>query len=275
MSAPTWTTLRVRSISDRPAVIRALFALGAEGVQELDAEVVTCLRDVDTARAATRLRAADATAALAFEPTPSADWSSAWRSQLTARRVGRFVVTPPWLSADYTPDERIVIEPGMAFGTGDHETTRGVLRLMQPLVRRGDVVADLGAGSCVLAIAAAKLGARYVFAIENDLDAIGNAEANVQANDVAPVVSVLAGDAEALLPVVAPVRVILANIVAGVLRSLLPVMAASLSPGGRAVLGGILLDESRDMQASLRGAGWAVLDDDAEGAWWCAAIQRA
>lgn len=275
MSAPAWTTLRIRSISDRQAVISALFDLGAEGVQELDTEVVTCLRGVDEARAASRLRVADSRAMLDFEPTPDADWSSAWRSQLKAHRAGRFVVTPPWLAGDYTPDERIVIDPGMAFGTGDHETTRGVLRLMQPLVRGGDVVADLGAGSGVLAIAAARLGARHAFAIENDPDAIPNAEANVRANGVTGTVTILEGDAEVLLPLVGPAHIVTANIVAGVLRSLLPVIAGSLAQGGRAILGGILADESGDMRATLERGGWRITNDDSEGAWWSAAIQRA
>ena len=73
----------------------------------------------------------------------------------------------------------------MAFGTGEHATTRGVMRLMQDVIRAGDIVADLGAGSAVLAIAAAKLGAARVAAIELDPDAIGNAEENVARNGVA------------------------------------------------------------------------------------------
>jgi ribosomal protein L11 methylase PrmA len=75
-----------------------------------------------------------------------------------------------------------VIDPGMAFGTGDHPTTRGVVRLMQGAVRPGDLVADLGAGSAVLSIAAIKLGAARAAAIEFDPDAIGNAEENVARN---------------------------------------------------------------------------------------------
>ena len=275
MSASSWTTLRIRSISDRQAVISALFDLGAEGVQELDAEVVTCLRGVDESRAAARLRSVDPAALWTFEATPDTDWSGAWRSQLSARRVGRFVVTPPWLAADFAADERIVIDPGMAFGTGDHESTRGALALLQTVVRAGDVAADLGTGSGVLAIAAAKLGARHVYGIENDPDAIENANANVARNDVSRAVSVLEGDAAALLPLVSPVHVIAANIVATVLTELLPVMAASLSAGGRAVIGGILTDEAPRVREALTAAGWRVTDVIEEGAWWSATMRRA
>jgi len=270
-----WTTLRVRTGVDRTAVIRALFALGAEAVQELDVEVVTHLRLVDGARASALLRAADPGADIAFSPTPDIDWSQAWRSQLKAQRVGAIVVTPPWFADDYPAAERIVIDPGMAFGTGDHETTRGVLRLLPDVLRVGDVVADLGAGSAVLAIAAAKLGARHAYAIEIDPDAIGNAESNVARNGVGKAVSVLTGDAAVLLPLVAPVHVVLANIIASVLNDMLPMIAASLVPGGRAILSGILADEAPRMREALDAGGWRIVTTSQEGSWWTAAIVRA
>lgn len=275
MIASGWTTVRVRSTGDRAAVVRALFELGAEGVQELDSEVVTHLRVFDPARAEIVLRATDPDAAIEFAPTPESDWSSAWRSQLIARRVGSLVVMPPWFESAFAAGERIVIDPGMAFGTGDHETTRGVLRLLPEVLQAGDVVADLGAGSAVLGIAAARLGARHAYCIEVDPDAIGNAEANVMRNGVADRVSVLEGDASALLPLVAPVRVVLANIVASVLVELLPVIAAALASGGRAILSGILVEECDGFQGTLRDGGWRVDTTDVEGLWWSAVIVRA
>ena len=118
-------------------------------------------------------------------------------------------------------EQSIIIEPGMAFGTGEHATTRGVIRLLQSVIRPGDRVADLGSGSAVLAIAAAKLGARYVAAIELDHDAIENAEQNVARNNVADRVSVIEGDAATLLPLVAPVRSLMSAI-APIMRTGLP-----------------------------------------------------
>src|SRR4051812_7715864 len=152
-------------------------------------------------------------------------------------------VAPPWLSADLDPRRTIVIDPAMAFGTGEHQTTRGVLRLMQTVIRAGDRVADLGSGSAVLAIAAAKLGASTVAAIELDHDAIENAEENVERNGVSKVVRVIEGDAGLLLSLVAPVRVIFANIIASVLRELLPGFKEVLQPGGQVILSGILVTE--------------------------------
>ena len=168
----------------------------------------------------------------------------------------------------------VVIEPEMAFGTGEHETTRGVVRLLPDLIRPGDRVADLGAGSAVLAIAAAKLGAASVAAIEIDHDAIANAEENVSRNGVAERVTVIEGDAAVLLPLVAPLRVVLANILSSVLLELLPSIRDALTADGEAILSGILLDERDTMLAALTRGGWRVVVEDVEGAWWTARVAR-
>src|SRR5690606_2815940 len=137
----------------------------------------------------------------------------------------RIVVAPPWLAHEIADAEiPIVIEPATAFGTGEHETTRGVLALMQHTIRAGDVVGDLGAGSAVLSIAAAKLGASRVAAVELDEQALGNAEENVERNGVDDRVTIIPGDAALLLPLLAPLHVILANIISGVIVQLAPAM---------------------------------------------------
>lgn len=270
-----WTTVRVGRLSDRDAVIRALFALGADGIQELDAELVTHLRGVEAEAVTGAVGAADTAARVDFSPTPDIDWSAAWMERIHPHRLGSLVVTPPWRAEDFDHRERIVIDPGMAFGTGEHETTRGVIRLMQKVVRAGDIVADLGAGSAVLAIGAAKLGARRVVAIELDPDAIGNAEENVVRNGVSDRVTILEGDATSMLPLVAPVRVVLANIISTVLISLLPVIRGSLSSDGRAILSGILLEERVEFESALRAEMWRIEEADQEGLWWSVTIARA
>ena len=268
-----WTEIRVRS-DRRAEIVDALFAIGAEGVEERDAEVVTHVRHLDRAAALRALERADANADVRFADTPNVDWSSAWRSRLVAHRVGRLVITPPWLADEHSPDERLVIEPGMAFGTGDHETTRGVLRLMQNVIRPGDVVADLGAGSAVLAIAAAKLGARQAIAIELDPDAIGNAEENIAANGVSGSCSILLGDANAILPLVSPVRVVLANILANAVIELLPAIAAALTPDGVAIVSGILVAEREEVERAAAAAGFHVAEFVEDGLWWSATLGR-
>jgi ribosomal protein L11 methyltransferase len=269
-----WTAVRIRNPRNPVAVVNALFELGAEGVQELEDGIVTHLRDADSAAVIAALRSAEADVAIELTPTPTIDWSAAWRSRITAHRVGRIVVTPPWLADRFDAGERLIIDPGMAFGTGEHETTRGVLKLMQSVVRVGDVVADLGAGSAVLAIGAAKLGAARVAAIELDADAIDNAESNVAVNGVADRVSVIEGDAADLLPLLAPLRVVLANIIAPVLLSLLPTIAAALVPGGVAILSGILAAERSQIEDAAEVGGWRVLATEQEGIWWTVSITR-
>jgi ribosomal protein L11 methyltransferase len=149
-----------------------------------------------------------------------------------------------------------------------------VVRLLQSVPLAGASVADLGAGSAVLAIAAAKLGAARVFAIENDADSIGNAELNVTSNGVAERVAVLEGDAKLLLPLVAPVQVILANIISSVLLELLPLMGASLAPDGVMILSGILREEREMMVTALEAAGWRIDAEDAEEQWWSVRVRR-
>jgi ribosomal protein L11 methyltransferase len=273
-----WIAVRVRPSSPEAAarVSAALFAQGALGIHEDGDELVTQFpsdAEVESARAAAL--EADPAATVGSAPLPDVDWSREWRHGVTAHRLGPLVVTPPWEADAYDPAERIVIEPGMAFGTGEHATTRGVVRLLPRALREGDRVADLGAGSAVLAIAAARLGAASVAAIELDPDAIPDAEANVERNGVAHRVRVIEGDAAVLLPLVAPVELVLANIISSVLLELLPAVAAALSPGGHAILSGILQEERDRMLAAIAAGGWRVVAEDAEDVWWSVLIARA
>ncbi|MDE3053349.1 MAG: 50S ribosomal protein L11 methyltransferase [Gemmatimonadota bacterium] len=272
----SWTTVRVRPSADREAALAALFAAGALGVHEDgDALVTQVDASVDLEALTAAVRAADPGAAVETARLPDVDWTEAWKRGVRAHTVGALTVAPPWLAGAADPARTIVIEPEMAFGTGEHATTRGVLGLLQQVLRPGDRVADLGAGSAVLSIAAAKLGASRVAAIELDPDAIGNAEANVAANGVGGPVRVIQGDAALLLPLVAPVDLVLANILSSVIRELLPAIAAALAPGGRAIFSGIMTSERDEMRAALAGAGWRVTAEYEEEAWWSAAAVRA
>jgi ribosomal protein L11 methyltransferase len=126
----------------------------------------------------------------------------------------------------------------------------------------------------VLAIAAAKLGATRVAAVEMDADAISNAEENVARNGVADRVKVIEGDAALFLALLAPVRVVLANIISSVLLELLPAIGHSLTPDGVAILSGILDEEREKMLTAFAVGGWRVVSEDAEGTWWSVAIER-
>lgn len=273
-----WRSVRVEGAegAGRDGVIGALIALGAGGVQEEGAALVTYL-PADTDLSPLHAAARDAGPAVAVETQElgEVDWASMWTTRVEAHRLGRIAIAPPWLADEVADAEiAVIVDPAMAFGTGEHPTTRGVIRLMQGIIRDGDVVADLGAGSAVLSIAAAKLGARRVYAIEMDPDAIGNAEENVARNGVAERVHVLHGDAGLILPLIAPVRVVLANIISSVLVSLSPVMRDALLPGGCAIVSGILQTERADLLDALAADGWALREEDAEGEWWSAVIAQ-
>ncbi len=272
----SWTTVRVRPAAHRDAVLAALFAAGAGGVHEDGDALVTHLDErADIQLLIAALGGADPGASVETAPLAPVDWAEAWKRGITAHAVGALTVAPPWLAAGRDPAHTVVIEPEMAFGTGEHATTRGVLALLQPVLRPGDRVADLGAGSAVLAIGAAKLGAARVAAIEMDPDAIANAERNVAANGVADRVGVILGDARVLLPLVAPVDVVVANILSLVVRALLPAVAAALEPGGRAVFGGIMTAERAEMCAALADGGWRITGEHEEEGWWSVAAVRA
>jgi ribosomal protein L11 methyltransferase len=274
--SPRWVSLHidVPEGAVRERVVAMLMEGGAGAVQELGPELLTHFQEGE---AVDELCDSLERAGASVRQTAlgQVDWSTCWITRVGVQRVGRIAVAPPWMSDDIADVEiPILIEPAMAFGTGEHETTRGVLALMQSLVEPGALVADLGAGSGVLAIAAAKLGAARVVAIEMDPDAIGNAMENVERNGVASQVTVLEGDAAALLPLVAPVSLVLANIISSVVIDLSPIMHRALPSGGRAVISGILVSEREHVVSSLAVDGWILESELREGEWWSSVIVR-
>jgi ribosomal protein L11 methyltransferase len=274
--SPRWVSLHidVPEGAVRERVVAMLMEGGAGAVQELGPELLTHFQEGE---AVDELCDSLERAGASVRQTAlgQVDWSTRWITRVGVQRVGRIAVAPPWMRNDIADVEiPILIEPAMAFGTGEHETTRGVLALMQSLVEPGALVADLGAGSGVLAIAAAKLGAARVVAIEMDPDAIGNAMENVERNGVASQVTVLEGDAAALLPLVAPVSLVLANIISSVVIDLSPIMHRALPSGGRAVISGILVSEREHVVSSLTVDGWILESELREGEWWSSVIVR-
>jgi ribosomal protein L11 methyltransferase len=270
----TWIALRITPDANREGVIAALFKWGSQGVQEDGAAVITHFpSDAGIEDIRNAVIDADPHAEIAVSDAPDTDYSE-WRASVGAHEVGELVIAPPWLAACFDATKTVVVDPVMAFGTGEHPTTRGAMRLMQGVVRPGDVVADLGAGSAVLSIAAARLGASRVAAVEIDHDAIANAEENVRTNCVGDRVEVIEGDAAIILPLLAPVRVVIANIISSVVVQLLPVMRSSMMDGGSAILAGILVEERDGMVAALKSGGWVIEREDTEDVWWSVQIAR-
>jgi ribosomal protein L11 methyltransferase len=192
------------------------------------------------------------------------DWAARCQAGLTAVRAGRLIVAPPWDAHTDGDGILIVIEPSMGFGTGHHATTRLCLELLQELDVRGRRVIDVGTGSGVLAIAASKLGAATVVALDHDPDALQNARDNAGANDG----SIDIRDADLATLRLAPADIVLANLTGAVLQRFAPTLRALVAPGGRMIVSGIGPWELADVVTALE-ATLVVQRADGD---WCAAI---
>jgi ribosomal protein L11 methyltransferase len=199
------------------------------------------------------------------EAVPDEDWVRATQSQFDPIRISdRLWIVPTWHTPPDPAALNIVLDPGLAFGTGSHPTTRLCLQWLEARVRGGESVLDYGCGSGILAIAAAKLGAADVAGIDIDADAVRAARANAAANQAR---ARFAGTGEALPP---PADLVVANILASPLKVLAPLLAAQTRTGGRIVLAGLLDAQSDDVAAAYapwfgmsvfdRAEGWTALE---------------
>jgi ribosomal protein L11 methyltransferase len=283
-----WLVLAVRGPSPEMAglVADGLLALGGAAVEERDGASVTYLLPPDDPDAFVR-DAREQLASWMPDGTPlevewswqqDEDWAAEWKRGLAPRQVTeRVVVKPTWTEWEAAPGQVVIdVDPQMAFGTGEHATTRGCLRLLDGALREGDRVLDVGSGSGILAIAAVRLGAREAVAVEYDPDANLNARENFERNGVeggVRLVEALADDA--LLRELGEFDLVLANILSGVIRPLLPALRRSLAgrAEGRLIVSGILRSESPDVVRDAGAAGFRVERVDEEEEWWSALLR--
>jgi ribosomal protein L11 methyltransferase len=219
------------------------------------------------------------------------DWANAWKQFYSVMRVGkRTIIVPSWLEYQPQPDDIVLLlDPGMAFGTGLHPTTRLCLNLLEQLVQPGQDVLDLGTGSGILAIAAAKLGAGRVLALDNDPIAVRVAQENIDRNRVGNTVTVaegslgvgqamghwLSGDFGPPEPDPAlhenglqtTFDLIAANLIARVLIALAPDLATALKPGGLLISSGIIDVKEEEVAAAFTAAGLQPIARHVEGEW--------
>lgn len=256
MHVRTWPVLRLvfSAPLDDPQRERLLLDIDDCGASALDenASVVSLFFPSstvrDTAMDLLGSRGWRAEASLNSEDVPDEGWAARSQANLPAVRVGRLVVAPPWdlPSADQRADLLVVeVEPSTGFGTGHHQSTRLCLRALQDLDLRGTRVLDIGTGSGVLAVAAARLGAAAALGIDNDPDAIESAEDTLRRNGLeagGPVRIQLRGLDD---PAVEPADVVCANLTGTLLRQQGARVQALLVPAGRAVLSGFTEDEAR------------------------------
>lgn len=201
-------------------------------------------------------------------PVRARRWATAWRKHARAVRVGRLLVRPSWLrAAPRRGDVTVAVDPGMAFGTGMHASTRLALRgLVGALARQSRArVFDVGTGSGILAIAAAALGAAEVLAVDSDPVATAAARANVRLNRCARRVRVVDGAGIGMAP--GRADVIVANIVADTIVELLPDVRAHLAAGGVFIGSGIVAGRVRVVLRAARAAGFRAGPVMREGDW--------
>jgi ribosomal protein L11 methyltransferase len=182
------------------------------------------------------------------------DWATAWKEYYQPERVGRFLITPSWLSTPPALDRiTIRLDPGMAFGTGTHPTTQLCLELLPRAAGPGALVYDIGTGSGILAIAAAKLGAK-VIAVDRDPVATAVARENCVLNQVS--LSVRTGDL--LKDLEEPADLIIANILAEVVIELTGQARSRLKPGGALLASGIIASKAGQVEAALTASGFKI-----------------
>jgi len=194
-------------------------------------------------------------------PLADRDWNEAWREHFRPLPIGRrLLVAPPWDVPRSSDRMVLIIEPGRAFGTGHHGSTAGCLELLERTLEAAapGTAIDLGTGSGILAIAAARLGVPAILAVDDDPDAVAVATANVRVNDVSGRVTCRLGDVAALDAPPAPL--VVANILAAAHVRLTACYRRLLTPGGALLLGGILDGEADEVRARLRADGFTAED---------------
>jgi ribosomal protein L11 methyltransferase len=205
-----------------------------------------------------------------YRPVADEDWAEAWKAHYQPVRIGqRLLIQPRWIPAAPRPGDIVIaLDPGMAFGTGTHPTTQLCLEALEDLTQPGLNVLDLGCGSGILAIAAAKLGAAPVLALDNDPVAVRIAAENAAANDVADRITAQTGSLESLVGSARRFDLAAVNILA---RTIIAMCDAHLGdvlrPGGRAVFSGIIADQADDVEAALRRTGLEPYARRQQGDW--------
>ncbi len=201
------------------------------------------------------------------------DWIDIWKKHFRPIHIGRIVVVPEWISYSKKGDEEIVsLDSSMAFGTGEHETTRMCLELLQEYVGEGDVVLDVGCGSGILGISAAKLGAKRCYLSDLDPVAVKSATHNALKSGVSEKVAVF--EANLLDGSDFKADLILANITAEVLALLSPAIPDALNVGGTLILSGIIAERLGFVKETYAAQGLRLLRERNMGEWYALVYRR-
>ena len=201
------------------------------------------------------------------------DWQNGWRKYYHPMDVGqRLAIVPSW--QDYNTDRvKLILDPGLAFGTGGHETTNLCLEVLDERVKGGERVLDIGTGSGILAIAALKLGAAVAEGVDIDPVAVRTAGENAALNGVADKLTVLVGDLSDKAS--GKYDIITANIVANAIMSLAPAVPGLMADDAVFIASGIIDSRKDEVIAALEAAGLAVLEVKEKRGWECIVCKKA
>jgi len=284
MPPDRWLELVIRTTLPSEEISPVLMGLGGTAVEERAGSFSTYLLppiDLEAflAEAQARVGAIDPerTATIEWRWQSHEDWEVLWRRGLGPRKISRRItVAPTWQPVEVDDGEiLLLLDPGMAFGTAEHATTRGCLRLMDSLVETGHRIADVGAGSGILSIAAARLGAAEVLALEMDEMSCETAQENVDRNGVRDQVSIRRVEVEGNVPLEgSPYDGIVANLQSHLLLPLLQSLAESLIRGGWLVVSGVLGEERDLILSAAPQASMEFIEADEEGGWWTGVFKR-
>lgn len=222
-----------------------------------------------------RIAALGLEASIEVEGMREEDWAEAWKKYYHPIPLGRVTVVPAW--EEYTPAEGeavIRMDPGMAFGTGTHETTRLVMEMMQEEALEGKRVLDVGTGSGILALCASKLGAEVCYAYDIDPIAVRVAEENVAKDGAKNVFC----DVSDLLSGVdlsgGKFDFVLANIVSDIILRLLPELGSCMTDGGRVILSGIIGERVDEIRRAAKENGFTLVREMCERDWYALLAQK-
>lgn len=193
-----------------------------------------------------------------FAAVDDENWAEAWKQHYKPVRLGkRLLIRPLWIDVETKPDDIVIsLDPGQAFGTGTHPSTQLCLEALEDIIQPGHDVLDLGCGSGILAIAAAKLGAGKVIAVDNDAVAVAATIDNAAKNDVAGRINAFEGSLESVITSARRFDVVAVNILARIIIQMCDEkLGDTVRPGGKAIFAGIINDQADDVEAALHSTG--------------------
>ncbi len=256
--------------SEAETVVRAYISNNESGMEQLVSikEAISKLKEYDSENVFGEL-------SISLENTAEQDWAENWKKYYKPLTVGeKILIIPEWETVEDTEDKVVfTINPGMSFGTGTHQSTQLCIENLEKYIKEGDTVLDLGCGSGILSIIAMLLGAKSAFAIDIDPNATKIALENAKKNGIdMQKYTAMAGDAvtdEKIKEALSEEKydIVLANIVADVIISLVDTVKKSLKDSGVFITSGIILERIDDVVGALESAGFVCMDILKKGEW--------